>query len=177
MRPHEDLSSIYRVSESIDPRFSSNPRKCYDRSYSSRAYFLSWAVCAARGHAPVAVGTKLFVTSVKRMRYEPSSAPPLERMPPSPTRHCASSWLPGHPALRATFFWHARAHAGSLECCAPWRRLRWQDASSSGRRRIQTESGGTRVPRHAPMVIWSVWPCEREVRDCARPVQRSIVYV
>ena len=73
--------------------------------------------------------------------------------------------------------WPARAHAGSLECCAPWRRLRWQDASSSGRRRIQTESGGTRVPRHAPMVIWSVWPCEREVRDCARPVQRSIVYV
>ena len=30
LRPHEDLSSIYRVSEAIDPRFSSNPRKCYD---------------------------------------------------------------------------------------------------------------------------------------------------
>ena len=28
--PREDLSSVYRVSESIDPRFSSNPRKCYD---------------------------------------------------------------------------------------------------------------------------------------------------
>ena len=31
-RPHEDLSSICRVSESLDPRFSSNPRKCYDCS-------------------------------------------------------------------------------------------------------------------------------------------------
>ena len=39
LRPHEGLSSIYRVSESIDPRFSSNPRKCYDRSYSSWVYF------------------------------------------------------------------------------------------------------------------------------------------
>ena len=56
-------------------------------------------VCAPRGHAPAAVGTKLFATSAKWMRYVPSLSALLERMPPSATRHHASSVLAGCPAL------------------------------------------------------------------------------
>ena len=41
LRPHEDLSPVYRVSEFVDPRFSSNSQKCYDRSYSRCVYFLA----------------------------------------------------------------------------------------------------------------------------------------
>ena len=56
-------------------------------------------VGAARGHAPVAVGTKLFVTAAKWMRYEPSSSAVFERMPLSCARHLASSVLADCPAL------------------------------------------------------------------------------
>ena len=29
----------------------------------------------------------------------------------------------------------------------------------------------------APVMMWSVQPCERDVRGCTRPVQRSLMYV
>ena len=113
-------------------------------------------VCAPRGHAPAAVGTELFVTNAKWTRYAPSVSAPLERMPCSLVCLHAPSVLAGCSALMGTAPCPSAAHAGSLECCAPWRRLRWQGASSLRTRRIQRESGGTRVPRRAPMVIWSV---------------------
>jgi hypothetical protein len=56
-------------------------------------------VCAGRGHAPAAAGMKLFVTSVKWTRCEPSSAGAPERMPCSLVGHHASSVLAGHPTL------------------------------------------------------------------------------
>ena len=43
-------------------------------------------VRAPRGHAPAAIGTKLFVTTVKRTRYDPSLSAPLERILPSRAR-------------------------------------------------------------------------------------------
>ena len=61
-------------------------------------------VCVPRGHAPAAVGTKLFVTDSKGTRYEPSSAGTLERMPCSPALHHAPSVLADYPTLIPTFF-------------------------------------------------------------------------
>ena len=72
--------------------------------------------------------------------------------------------------------YHTRT-TGSLERRAPLRPPTWQDASFSRRRRMYSESGGTRVPRRAPVALWSYRPLAGVVRGCARPVQRSVVYV
>ena len=128
-------------------------------------------------HAPAAVGMELFGTSAKRTRCEPSSAEPLERMPCSPACHHAPSCLPGYPTLIVTFCDYHTRTTGSLERRAPLRPPTWQDASFSRWRRMYSESGGTRVPRRAPVALWSYRPLAGVVRGCARPVQRSVVYV
>ena len=56
-------------------------------------------VRAPRGHAPAAVGTKLFGTSAKWMRYVPSLSALLERIACLPARLHASSVLAGCSAL------------------------------------------------------------------------------
>jgi hypothetical protein len=134
-------------------------------------------VGAAQRHAPAAVGMKLFGTSVKWTRYEPTLSPPLERIPCSPARHRAPSWLAGCPTLRRGKSTPHTHTTGSLERRAPLRPPRWQDASSLRTRWIQRESGGSRVPRRAPVARWSHRPCSGVVRGCARPVQRSLMYV
>ena len=134
-------------------------------------------VGAARRHAPAAAGMKLFGTTVKWTRYERTMSPPLERIPCSPACHRAPSWLAGCPTLRrGKSVPHTRT-TGLLERRAPLRPPTWQDASFSRRRRMYSESGGTRVPRRAPVALWSYRPLAGVVRGCARPVQRSVVYV
>ena len=86
-----------------------------------------------------------------------------ERMPCSPARHRAPSWLAGCPTLIVTARdYHIRT-TGSLERRAPLRPPRWQDASSLRTRWIQRESGGARVAQRAPETIWSYRP---SVRRC-----------
>ena len=95
----------------------------------------------------------------------------LARVPPC---SLMSAWLPNPHSHFCDY--HTRT-TGSLERRAPLRPPTWQDASFSRRRRMYSESGGTRVPRRAPVVLWSYRPLAGVVRGCARPVQRSVVYV
>ena len=79
-------------------------------------------VCAARRHVPAAVGLKLFVTSAKWTRYEPSSAGLLERMPCLLVCHHASSVLPGCPTLmgaRNSIFAHQPCTLAHLSAVLP----------------------------------------------------------
>ena len=71
------------------------------RARSSRSVVI--VVGAARRHAPAAAGMKLFGTSVQWTRYEPTLSATLERMPCSPTRHRAPSWLAGCSTSIVTF--------------------------------------------------------------------------
>ena len=99
----------------------------------------------------------------------------LDLTPCLPAGHRGCPWLPGYPALRAKKSGpHART-PGSLERRAPRRPPRWQDASFWWTRRAQSDSGGTRAPWRAPVMIWSLWPCAWIMRECARPVQRLLV--
>ena len=134
-------------------------------------------VGAAQRHAPAAAGVKLFGTSVKRTRCERTLSTTLARIPCAPARHHAPSWLPGYPTLRARKSGPHTRTTGSLERRAPLRPPTWQDASFLRTRWIRRESGGTRVPRRAPVTIWSYRPCSEVVRGCARPVQRSLMHV
>ena len=105
----------------------------------------------------------------------------LDLVPCLPACHDGCLWLPGYPALRATFFGpHARTH-GSLERCAPPRRPRWQDASSWWTRRVHGESGSsaasTRAPESVPRRLSRSGPqtaCAR-CRCAAVRVRRELI--
>jgi hypothetical protein len=89
------------------------------RARSSRSVVI--VVGAARRHAPAAAGMKLFGTSVQWTRYEPTLSATLERMPCSPARHRAPSWLAGCSTSIVTFLTITPAplaHLNGVLACA-----------------------------------------------------------
>ena len=98
---------------------------------------------AARRQARAAVGTKLFGTSAKWARYEPTLSAPLERTPCSPARHHAPSWLPDCPTLRSIFLARTSAPLAHMNRVL-------SDTLRGGRARRPCGQGGSSARAAAP---------------------------
>ena len=135
---------------------------------------------AHAAHLLRSTGNRMFAKRWTKCKVSWHAAPNLSTLRVMVCTSCcllaasALGLLPSAPSGKSDY--HS-CTTGSLECRAPACPPRWQDASSWRRRRIHSASGGVRVPRRAPVAIWSHRPCSGVVRGCAWPVQRSPMYV